>query len=183
MRTVEDRLASLERSARRWKLATFCVAALACTAMMLGAQEKEPEAQEEVRAKRFTLVGPDGEPVGAWIADKDSAALGMQMGKQQVLLGILPGDGPSLDLRADKAKIGLLCSRAGPGIGVTNGDTDIKLVASPRLAAVNLKRGPTSLSLGAGDTDVTLAAKKRDGNYEGVLRKSGSITRPAAPAK
>ena len=50
MRTVEERLAALERSARRWKAATFGVAALAATAMILGAQKKEADAQEEVRA-------------------------------------------------------------------------------------------------------------------------------------
>ena len=151
MRTVEDRLAALERSARRWKAATFCVAALAATAMILGAQEKDADVREEVRAQKFVLVAPDGTNLGAWAGDKDGVALGMQRGNQTALFGILPSDGPSLDLQGEKGKIGLLCSKAGPGIGVTNGETDIKLVASPRLAAINLKRGASSLSLGAGD--------------------------------
>jgi hypothetical protein len=171
MRTVEDRLAALERSARRWKFATFCVAALTGTAMLLGAQQKEPDAQAEVRAQKFVLVAPDGTDVGAWVGDKDSAALGMQMGKQTVLLGILPGDGPSLDLQGEKGKIGLLCSKAGPGLGLTAGETDIKFVASPKIAALTLKRGTTNLSLGAGETDVTLSSKKRGETLNAVFRK------------
>jgi len=171
MRTVEDRLAAIERSARRWKMATFCVAALAGTAMLLGAQKKDADAQDEVRAHKFVLVAPDGTDVGAWVGDKDSAALGMQMGKQTVLLGILPGDGPSLDLQSEKGKIGLLCSKAGPGLGLTAGETDIKVVASSKIAALTLKRGTTNLSLGAGETDVTLSSKKRGETLNAVFRK------------
>ena len=172
MRTVEERLAALERSAGRWKAATFGVAALAATAMILGAQKKEPEAQEEVRAQRFVLMSPEGESMGVWTGDKNGAALGMQVGKQQVLLGILPGDGPSLDLQGERGKIGLLCAKTGPGIGVTAGDTDVKIVANPRTAALSLKRGTSNLSLGATDNDVTVSMKKKGEASSAVFRRA-----------
>jgi hypothetical protein len=171
MRTFEERLAALERSAGRWKAATFCVAAIAGAALLLGAQKKEPEAQEEVRAQRFVLVSADGESLGVWTGDKDSAALGMQVGKQQVLLGILPGDGPSLDLQGERGKIGLLCAKTGPGIGVTAGETDVKIVANPRVAGLSLKRGTSNLALGAGD-DVTVTMKKKGEISNAVFRKA-----------
>src|SRR6478735_9291949 len=117
MRSVEDRLAALERSGRRWKGATLCVAAVAMAAMILGAQKKDPDAQAEVRAQKFMLVDPDGTPVGFWAAEKGGAALGMQVGKQTAFLGIMPGDGPALDLMADQGKIKLLCAKTGPGLG------------------------------------------------------------------
>ena len=181
MRTVEERLAALERSARRWKAATFCVAALAGAAMILGAQKKEADAQEEVRAQRFVLVSADGENMGVWTGDKNGAALGMNVGKQQVLLGILPGDGPSLDLQGERGKIGLLCGKTGPGIGVTNGETDIKVVASAKAAALSLKRGTSNLSLGAADNDVTLSMKKKDETSNAVFRKAAAQREPNAP--
>ena len=182
MRTVEDRLAALERSARRWRAATFCVAALAGAATMLGAQEKDADVREEVRARKFVLVAPDGTDLGAWAGDKDGVALGMQSGNQTALFGILPGDGPSLDLQGDKGKIGLLCAKTGPGLGLTNGDTDIKLVAGPRMAAINLKRAASNLSLGAGENDVTLSMKKKGEAYEGVFRKSAQAPARRPPA-
>ena len=170
MRTVEDRLGALERSARRWKVATFCVAALAGTAMILGAQKKDPDVQEEVRAQKFVLVAPDGTNLGAWAGDKDGVALGMQSGKQTALLGILPSDGPSLDLQGERGKIGLLCAKTGPGLGLTAGESDIKLVANPRTAALSLKRGTSNLSMGAGN-DVTLSMQKKGESFTGLFRK------------
>ena len=171
MRTVEDRLAALERSARRWKFATFCVATFAGTAMILGAQKKDPDAAAEVRAQKFVLVAPDGTAVGFWAGEKDGAALGMQVGKQTAFLGILPGDGPALDLMADQGKIKLLCAKTGPGLGLTAGQTDIKVVASPKTATLQLKRGPINLSLGAGETEVTVSSQKRGETSNAVFRK------------
>lgn len=171
MRTVEDRLAALERSARRWKAATFCVAALAGSAMVLGAQENDPDVQAEVRARKFVLVAPDGTNLGAWAGDADGAGFGMQVRNQTLFMGILPGAGPSLSMdAADRAKIKLLCERTGPGLALTAGESDIKVVAGPRTAALSLKRGPTGLMMGAG-TDATLSMQKKDGTFDAVFRK------------
>ena len=172
-RSIEERLAALERSAGRWKAATFGVAALAGTAMMLGAQKKDAapkdaEAQAEVRAQKFVLVGPDGTDVGVWAGDKNGAGFGMQVGKQRALLAILPGDGPSLDLNG---KIQLLCTKSGPGLGLTAGASDIKVVASPKIATLQLKRGATTLSMGAADNEVTLSSQKRGETANAVFRK------------
>jgi len=95
---VEDRLNRLEREMRRWKkLATAALACLSLT-VLLGAVAN---VAEEVKAKRFVLVGQDGQPRGGLSVDTDGiAALRLfdQDGLPRATLGVTLAGAPTLTL-------------------------------------------------------------------------------------
>ncbi len=95
---IEDRLDRLEREMCRWKkLATAALACLSLT-VLLGAVAN---VAEEVKAKRFVLVGQDGQPRGGLSVDTDGiAALRLfdQDGLPRALLSVTANGSPTLSL-------------------------------------------------------------------------------------
>jgi len=93
---VEQRLAALERTARRWKLATLAVAAVAALAVYIAivgppalpsltskahAQQaqpqKEPPIQDKLRVRSLEIVNNKGATMGRWWVSKGSPEIRM----------------------------------------------------------------------------------------------------------
>jgi hypothetical protein len=66
---IEQRVAKLERSARRLKVACGVLVMLV---VGLGADATDSVISEVVRTKRLEIVGPDGKPCGLFIPDADT---------------------------------------------------------------------------------------------------------------
>src|SRR5438874_2246573 len=71
---LEERLARLERSNRRWRRSCVALVAFIATGLVLAA-EQAPAPAEILQAKRLELIGPDGKAAIVMEAKPDATSL------------------------------------------------------------------------------------------------------------
>ena len=151
---LADRLDSLERSNQRLRLAVLLLITAAPLPYLLGSG---PGGADEVRARRFVLVGPEGGEQATWSAAKGGSELQMHGPGSTLLitadasgaramsldsvggfvLGTYPGsDGPLLEL-------GVTPERGAPGVRLTGGNR-------PRIDVIDEAVGSASILDGSG---------------------------------
>jgi hypothetical protein len=179
---VETRLAELERSLRRWRLASVAAVGLAVLALLLAAR---PDLTGEVRANKFALLNDLGEDVGGLgFDDHGEPRLGFKLSRNNgtvvvgslvedvagvavngkdasILIGTDSTGSPALSLRADKKTISL---------GIVRGNDPALLLVA----------GPTNL----GATSSGIRIRQESGD-EVLLpeHRRGAAQAPAGPTK
>lgn len=93
--TVEARLASLERSARRWRAGCAALLAVGVGALVLGADKPPPASFDTLRVKRLEVANDDGKVVGTLSAldGEGMLILNNKAGKTAVGLGAVEAGG------------------------------------------------------------------------------------------
>lgn len=184
--TVEERLARLERSNRRWRSA--CAALLlSIGAGMIVAAEKAPPPAEILQAKRIELIGADGKAaivmearpdatsLAVWGPDHEHAAVLVAKQDKTALMLLKNKDAPEVYAEAVDQ---------GGQIGVTDG-RDTAAGTTDR-AALNISGSPTGFSifhLVNGRPESRLSFSKLGGGLE--LRTPGgkAVTRVVGAEK
>jgi hypothetical protein len=95
-----ERLNRLERAYRWWKLLGSCALGVLGMLLFLGATTERPA--DEIRARRFIVIGENAQPravLGAWKLHNSCLTLIAEDGRKRAELSLLPDDGsPALSL-------------------------------------------------------------------------------------
>lgn len=85
--SIENRLAALERSARRWRVAALLLAVGMVAAIGLGAAKDKP-IQDEVRTRKLVVVDDKGEAVGLLLSDGKQNMLTLKSGAAAITFSV-----------------------------------------------------------------------------------------------
>jgi hypothetical protein len=172
--SVEERLARLEHSNRRWRAGCATLLLLIGIGFVVAA-EKAPAPAEIIQAKRFELIGPDGRAAIVLEAKPDSTSLAVWgPDHEHAAVLVAQKSKSAMMLLKNKEAPEVFCEAVDQGgqIGVTDGrDT-----AGPGdRAALNISGSPTGFSifhLVNGRPESRLSFSKLGGGLE--LRTPGS---------
>lgn len=157
--TLEDRVETLERSNRRWRLAAFVAIAAAGFAMALGLAQPA-QVPELIQAKRIEIVSDSGVPVLTLTQNGAGGIFATQSHAGEILVTVTAtATGEGVIALADRTgrRLVELAGKPGEGVGVVNtfsaeGQVAASMLASKGAGVVQTFRGehPTAMLGGVG---------------------------------
>lgn len=150
MNVVEERLADLERQARRMKALLAAMGMLAGLAVFLAAAPADRDVQvRSLKAQRIDLVDAEGKDLG--------------------FLGLSAEGSPSLVLRQGRTTVSLAASDATAQVEVSGGPNHWVSMEAGTQTLVSLARGDGRVTIDVTDLDPTLAMVDGTGKPRVVL--------------